>query len=181
MGNIIPLRGKTPTIGKDCYIAPTATLIGDVSLGDGCSVWFGAVLRGDVAPIRLGERVNVQDNAVVHGTYGRPGVEIGPDVSIGHGAIVHGATIRGRSLIGMGAVVLDGAVVEEDVIIAAGAVLTGGKVAERRGIYAGTPARRVRELTDEQCAETIGRTAAHYPQYAQWYREAEADGKASEV
>lgn len=175
MGNIISLRGKTPSIGKDCYVAPTATIIGDVVLGDGCSVWFGAVLRGDVAPIRLGARVNVQDNAVVHGTLGRPGVEIGPDVSIGHGAIVHGATIRGRALIGMGAIVLDGAVVEEDVIIAAGAVLTGGKVAESRGIYAGTPAKRIRELTEEQCAETIGRTAEHYPQYAKWYEAEEGE------
>ena len=119
MAHIIPLRGKTPVIGNDCFIAETATIIGDVVIGDGCSVWFGAVLRGDVAPIRLGDRVNVQDNAVIHGTFERHDTVIGSDVSIGHGAIVHGAKIQDRVLVGMGAIVLDAAVVEDDTMIAA--------------------------------------------------------------
>lgn len=169
MANIISVRGKTPVIGKNCYIAPTATIIGDVTLGDGCSIWFGAVLRGDVAPIRLGRNVNVQDNVVIHGTYERFATTVGDNVSIGHGAIVHGATVKDRVLIGMGSIVLDGATVMPDTIIAAGAVLTGGKTAESHGIYAGTPARRIKELTPEQAADTIGRTAAHYAEYVTWY------------
>ena len=173
MANIITLRGKTPTVGKDCYLAPTATLIGDVTLGDGCSVWFGAVLRGDVAPIRVGDRVNIQDNAVIHGTFEKHDTQIGSDVSIGHGAIVHGATIKDRVLVGMGSIVLDGATVEPDTIVAAGAVLTGGKTAESRGIYAGTPAKRIKELTEGQEADTIKRIASHYATYARWYEEEE--------
>lgn len=169
MAHIIPLRGKTPVIGKDCFIAETATIIGDVVIGDGCSVWFGAVLRGDVAPIRLGDRVNVQDNAVIHGTFERHDTVIGSDVSIGHGAIVHGAKIQDRVLVGMGAIVLDAAVVEHDTIIAAGAVLTGGKTAESHGVYAGTPAKRIKELSPELADDTITRIASHYATYASWY------------
>ena len=169
MAHIIPLRGKTPVIGKDCFIAETATIIGDVVIGDGCSVWFGAVLRGDVAPIRLGDRVNVQDNAVIHGTFERHDTVIGSDVSIGHGAIVHGAKIQDRVLVGMGAIVLDAAVVEHDTIIAAGAVLTGGKTAESHGVYAGTPAKRIKELSPELADDTIKRIASHYATYASWY------------
>lgn len=169
MAHIIPLRGKSPVIGKDCFIAETATIIGDVVIGDGCSVWFGAVLRGDVAPIKIGDRVNIQDNAVIHGTFERHDTVIGSDVSIGHGAIVHGAKISDRVLIGMGAVVLDAAVVEPDTIIAAGAVLTGGKTAETKGVYAGAPAKRIKELSPEQAADTITRIASHYATYASWY------------
>lgn len=175
MANIITLRGKTPTVGRGCYLAPTATLIGDVTLGDGCSVWFGAVLRGDVAPIRIGDRVNIQDNAVIHGTFEKHDTRIGSDVSIGHGAIVHGADIKDRVLVGMGAIVLDGATVEPDTIVAAGAVVTGGKTAESRSIYAGTPARRIKELTAGQEADTITRIASHYATYAKWYEEGQKD------
>lgn len=170
MANIISVRGKTPKIGKDCFIAPTATLIGDVVIGDGCSIWFGAVLRGDVNSIRLGNNVNVQDNAVIHGTYERFATSVGNDVSIGHGAIVHGATLEDRCLVGMGAIVLDGATVQTDTIVAAGAVLSSGKVAESHGIYAGIPAKRIKELSDEQSADTIGRIADHYALYASWYK-----------
>lgn len=177
MANIITLRGKTPTIGRDCYLAPTATLIGDVTLGDGCSVWFGAVLRGDVAPIVIGDRVNIQDNAVIHGTFEKHDTRIGSDVSIGHGAIVHGAVIKDRVLVGMGSIVLDGATVEPDTIVAAGAVLTGGKTAESRGIYAGTPARRIKELTEGQEADTITRIASHYATYAKWYEDGKKDNE----
>ena len=171
MANIISVRGKTPKIGKNCFLAPTATLIGDVELGDGCSIWFGAVLRGDVNSIKLGRNVNVQDNAVIHGTYERHATTIGDDVSIGHGAIVHGATLEDRCLIGMGAIVLDGATVQTDTIVAAGAVVPGGKTAESHGVYAGTPAKRIKELTAEQSADTIGRIADHYALYASWYEE----------
>lgn len=173
MANIISLQGKTPVIGKNCYIAPTSTIIGDVTIGDGCSIWFGAVLRGDVAPIRLGDRVNVQDNAVIHGTFERHDTVIGNDVSIGHAAIVHGAKICDRVLIGMGSIVLDAAVVEPETIIAAGAVLTGGKVAQSHGIYAGTPAKRIKELSPEQVEDTITRTASHYATYSSWYEDSE--------
>ena len=171
MALIIPLRGKSPKIGKNCFIAPNATIIGDVEIGDDCSIWFGAVLRGDVNSIRLGRNVNVQDNAVIHGTYQRFGTTIGDDVSVGHGAIVHGATIQSRALIGMGATVLDGATVQSDSIIAAGAVLSGGKVAESHGIYAGVPAKRIKELSPEQSADTILRIANHYGEYASWYQQ----------
>lgn len=169
MANIISVRGKTPVIGSGCFIAPTATIIGDVTLGDGCSVWFGAVLRGDVAPIRLGNNVNVQDNAVIHGTLDKFSTTLGDNVSVGHGAIVHGATVMDNVLIGMGSIVLDGAVVQPDTIIAAGAVLTGGRTAESHGIYAGTPAKRIKELSPEQSADTITRIASHYAEYASWY------------
>ncbi len=175
MANIITLGDKKPVIGKNCYIAPTATIIGDVTMGDGCSVWFGAVLRGDVAPIRLGNRVNVQDNAVIHGTYERHDTIIGNDVSIGHSAIVHGAKISNRVLIGMGSIVLDGATVESDTIIAAGAVLTGGKTAESHGIYAGTPAKRIKELSPEQANDTITRIATHYSTYSSWYEDSKSE------
>lgn len=169
MAYIIPINGKSPKIGKDCFIAPNATIVGDVTIGDSCSIWFGAVLRGDVAPITLGKNVNVQDNAVIHGTYERHATVIGDNVSIGHSAIVHGATIEDRVLVGMGSIVLDGALVKADTIIAAGAVLTGGKTADSHGIYAGMPAARIKELTPEKSADTIARIADHYSLYASWY------------
>ncbi len=173
MPTIIPLRGKTPKIGKDCFIAPTAVIIGDVTIGDGCSIWFGAVLRGDVAPITLGQNVNVQDNAVIHGTFERHATVVGNNVSIGHSAVVHGATIEDRVLVGMRSVVLDGAVVESDTIVAAGAVLTGGSRAISHGIYAGVPAKRIKELSAEQGTDTIQRIADHYALYASWYQQNE--------
>ncbi len=177
MAHIISVRGFTPKIGKNCFIAPTATIIGDVTIGDDCSIWFGAVLRGDVNSIVLGRNVNVQDNAVIHGTYERAATTVGDDVSIGHGAIVHGATIKDRVLVGMGSTILDNAVVESDTIIAAGAVLSGGKTAESHGIYAGVPAKRIKELSAEQSADSIGRIADHYALYASWYDCNEAPGE----
>ncbi len=173
MAHIISLRGKTPRIGKNCFIAETATIIGDVVIGDNSSIWFGAVLRGDVNSITIGNNVNIQDNAVVHGTYERHATIIGDNVSVGHGAIVHGATIDSDTLIGMGSIVLDGAHVHSDVIVAAGAVVTGGKELESHAVYAGTPAKRIKELSAEQSADTIRRIADHYGQYASWYENKE--------
>ena len=169
MAYIIPLRGVSPRIAEGCFIAPTATIIGDVEVGPGCSIWFGAVLRGDVNKITLGSNVNVQDNAVIHGTFERSATVIGDNVSIGHGAIVHGATIESDVLIGMHATVLDNAIVRSNTIIAAGALIGGGKVAESGGIYAGVPAKRIKELSPEQSADTIRRIADHYGLYASWY------------
>lgn len=173
MAQILSLRGKTPVIGAGCWLAPTATLIGDVELGPGCTVWFGAVLRGDVAPIRLGREVNIQDNAVLHGTYGRHDTVLGDRVSVGHGAVVHGCHVGSDVLIGMGATVLDGVTIESRVIVGAGSVVTQGKTLASDGIYAGAPARRIKELSAEQAAAAIEGTASHYPEYAGWF---EADG-----
>ena len=169
MAHIISVRGKTPKIGKNCFIAETATIIGDVVIGDGCSIWYGAVVRGDVNSITIGDNTNIQDNAVIHGTYEKYATRIGSGVSVGHSAIVHGATIEDNSLIGMGATVLDNSVVEEDTVIAAGAVLSGGKRAERGGVYAGIPAKRIKELTPEDCERIIRTTAEHYQMYTTWY------------
>jgi carbonic anhydrase/acetyltransferase-like protein (isoleucine patch superfamily) len=163
------VRGFTPTWGRDCFLAENATLVGDVLLGDHCSVWFTAVVRGDVNAIRTGDRVNIQDGACIHGTYQRAATHIGNDVSIGHRAVVHGCTLRDSVLIGMGAIVMDGAVVESNVIIGAGAVVPAGMHCGANGIYAGVPARRIKELDPAQREDTIGRIAAAYLTYASWY------------
>lgn len=168
---IIPLRGITPSIGSDNFIAPNATIIGDVTTGHGCSIWFNAVLRGDVNSIRIGNNVNIQDGAVLHATYERTTVEIGNDVSVGHNAIIHGATIGDKVLVGMGATVLDGAVVESNVIIAANALVPGNMRCEANSIYAGVPAKKVKELTPDKAADTIERIANNYSMYASWYKE----------
>ncbi|QZT37660.1 gamma carbonic anhydrase family protein [Halosquirtibacter xylanolyticus] len=165
------LKGKTPKIGKDCFLAETATIIGDVEMGDGCSIWYGAVLRGDVHSIRLGNNVNVQDNAVIHATYKKSPTNIGDNVSIAHGAIVHGCTIHDNVLIGMNAVVLDDAVVEPNAIIAAGAVVTKGTVVKSGSVYAGSPAKKIKELSPELLEGEINRIANSYAMYASWYTE----------
>ena len=166
---IIPLKGHTPKIGKNCFIAPNATIIGDVEIGDNSSVWFGAVLRGDVNSIRIGDNCNIQDGAVIHGTYERSKTVIGNNVSVGHNAIVHGATIHNDVLVGMGATILDNAEIESNVIIAANALVTSGTHAGQNGIYAGVPARRIKELSPEQRTDTITRIADGYHLYASWY------------
>lgn len=170
MALIRPLQGKIPTIGSDCFLAETAVIIGDVVMGNQCSIWFGAVIRGDVHFIRIGDNVNIQDNAVVHGTYRKSPTHIGSNVSIAHGAIIHGCTIHDRVLIGMGAIVMDDAVVESNSIIAAGAVVTKGTVVPSGSIYAGNPARLLR-LIDQQLLEgEVGRIAEAYKKYASWYK-----------
>lgn len=167
---IIPLRGHTPKIGKDCFIAPNATIIGDVEIGDGCSIWFGAVLRGDVNSIRIGNNVNIQDGAVIHGTYEKSATHIGNNVSIGHNAIVHGATIHDRVLIGMGATVLDDAIVESNCIIAANALITARTHVVKGSLYAGVPAKKLKDVSPEQTAGTIDRIADAYHMYSDWYK-----------
>lgn len=167
---IIPLRGHTPKIGKDCFIAPNATIIGDVEIGDGCSIWFGAVLRGDVNSIKIGNNVNIQDGAVIHGTYEKSATHIGNNVSIGHNAIVHGATIHDRVLIGIGATVLDDAIIESNCIIAANALITARTHVEEGSLYAGVPAKKLKDVSPEQTAGTIDRIADAYHMYSDWYK-----------
>ena len=173
MALIKTLKGKQPKFGNNCYTAENATIIGDVEMGDDCSVWFQAIIRGDVNSIRLGNKVNVQDAAIIHCTYQRAPTTIGNNVSIGHRAIVHGCTIHDNVLIGMGAMVMDHAIVHSNCLIAAGAVVLENSVLESNCIYAGIPAKKVKELSSEQFADTVARIADNYVKYASWYQEEE--------
>jgi carbonic anhydrase/acetyltransferase-like protein (isoleucine patch superfamily) len=164
------LNGCTPKYGRDCFFAENAVLVGDVEMGSECSIWYNAVLRGDVHYIRLGDRVNIQDGAVVHCTYKKYPVNIGSNVSVGHNAIVHGCTIHDNVLIGMGAIVMDDCVVESNTIIAAGAVVTQGKKVESGTIYAGIPAKKVKDISTELISGEIERIAQNYVKYAGWYK-----------
>ncbi len=175
MAIIKSVRGHSPSVGDGTFLADNAVLIGDVTVGSDCGIWFGAVLRGDVNKIVIGDRVNIQDGAVIHTLYDgskHPSQSIiGNDVSVGHNAIIHGARIGDHCLIGMGATLLDNAVIGEGCIIAANALVLSGAVLEPGGLYAGVPAKRVREVTPEQRAEIIERTAKDYIMYASWYKE----------
>ena len=171
MSHIIPVRGHSPQLGPRCRVMPTAVLTGDLVAGADCTFWFGAVVRADVHRVRLGDKVNVQDGACLHCTYEKHELHIGSRVSIGHRAIVHGCTIEDDVLIGMGAVVMDGAHVESGTLIAAGAVVTQGMRCVRGGIYAGVPARRIKELSEEAFVGEVRRVAEAYPMYAGWYGE----------
>jgi carbonic anhydrase/acetyltransferase-like protein (isoleucine patch superfamily) len=171
MALIKPVNGVSPQFGKNCYLAENATVVGDVVMGDECSVWFQAVVRGDVHYIRMGNKVNVQDGAIIHCTYKKAPTNIGNNVSIGHRAIVHGCTIHDNVLIGMGAIVMDGAVVEENVLIAAGAVVLENSRLESGHVYAGIPARKVKALTPELFQGQIQRIADNYVMYAGWFEE----------
>jgi carbonic anhydrase/acetyltransferase-like protein (isoleucine patch superfamily) len=173
MALIKSVRGFTPVYGRDCYFADNATIIGDVVMGDECSIWFNTVLRGDVNSIRIGNRVNIQDGSVLHTLYQKSIVEIGNHVSIGHNVVIHGAKICDNSLIGMGAVILDHAVIGENSIIAAGAVVLTGTIVEPGSLYAGTPAKKVKDVSPEQTHEMIDRIADNYLMYASWYKEDE--------
>jgi len=164
------LDGHTPKFGKDCFLAETAVVIGDVVMGDQCSIWFNAVVRGDVHFIRMGNKVNVQDGAVVHCTYQKSPTTIGNNVSIGHNAIVHGCTIHDNVLVGMGAIVMDDCVVESNAIIAAGAVVTEGTRVAAGTIYAGVPARKLKDISQELISGEIERIANNYIKYAGWYK-----------
>jgi carbonic anhydrase/acetyltransferase-like protein (isoleucine patch superfamily) len=168
---ILPVQGKYPTISPDCFVADNATVIGDVVLGAGCTVWFNAVVRGDVNRIRVGEKTNIQDGAIIHCTYERAATSIGARVSIGHRAIVHGCTVEDDVLIGMGAIVMDHAVVGRGCIIAAGAVVLENTQCEPGYLYAGVPARKIKPVSAEQ-AQNLSRTADNYVMYAGWLREA---------
>lgn len=168
------IRGKEPKWGKGCKIAENATIVGDVSMGDDCTVWYGAVIRGDVNSIRIGNRVNIQDGVVLHATLNKYSLEIGNNVSIGHRAIVHGCRILDNVLVGMGSIVMDDCLVKSNVIVAAGAVVTEHSVLEEGGIYAGVPARRVKELSKEQISR-IDEIARHYVDYGKWATEGDVD------
>ena len=171
MALIKPVNGIEPQFGEDCYLADNATVVGDVIMGDQCSVWFNTVIRGDVHYIRMGNKVNVQDNATIHATYQKHPTNIGNNVSIGHNAIVHGCTIKDNVLIGMGAIVMDGCVVESNSLIAAGAVLLEGTHVESGSVYAGVPAKKVKEITPELLKGQIDRIANAYVKYSGWFKE----------
>jgi carbonic anhydrase/acetyltransferase-like protein (isoleucine patch superfamily) len=167
---IIPVRGNTPRWGNNCYFAPNATLTGDVVIGDDCSIWFNAVIRGDVNFIRIGNKVNIQDGACIHCTYQKYGTTIGDSVSVGHLAIVHGCTIHNDVLIGMGAIVMDNAVVHSNTIIAAGAVVLENTICEAESIYAGVPARKIKDIPSGLVAGEIKRISENYVFYSGWYK-----------
>ncbi|WP_418264787.1 gamma carbonic anhydrase family protein [Flavobacterium faecale] len=165
------VNGVNPQIPADCYVAENATIVGDVSFGESCSVWFNAVIRGDVNFIKIGNKVNIQDGAVIHCTYQKHPTIIGNNVSIGHNAIVHGCTIKDNVLIGMGAIVMDNCTVESHSIIAAGAVLTQNTVVTAGSIWAGVPARKVKEISQSEFAGEIERIANNYVLYSSWFKE----------
>lgn len=165
------VNGKSPQIPEDCFIAENATIVGDVSMGSECSVWFNAVIRGDVHFIKMGNKVNIQDGAVIHATYKVSPTTIGNNVSIGHNAIVHGCTIQDNVLIGMGSIVMDDCVVESNSIIAAGAVVTKNTIVESGSIYAGVPAKKVKDISQELIHGEIHRIADNYVTYSSWFKE----------
>ena len=171
MAIIKKLNGHTPKFGKNCFLADNAAIIGDVEMGDDCSIWFGAVLRGDVHSIRIGNKVNIQDNATIHATYKKSPTNIGNNVSIAHNAVIHGCTIKDNVLIGMGAIVLDDAVVESNTIVAAGSVVTKGTVVESGWVYAGTPAKKMKQLGEELLKGEVERIVNAYSMYASWYED----------
>ena len=171
MALIKSVRGVTPQIGKDTFLAENATIIGDVQIGEGCSIWFGTVLRGDVNSIRIGNGVNIQDGSVLHTLYEKSTIEIGDDVSIGHNVTIHGAKACNGALIGMGSVVLDHAVIGEGAIVAAGSVVLSKTIVEPGSIYAGGPAKFVKKVDPEQAKEINQKIAKNYHMYASWYQE----------
>lgn len=168
---ILPVEGVLPKFGDNCFIAPNATIVGDVVSGNDCSFWFNAVIRGDVNSIRMGNKVNVQDGAVVHCTYKKTKTVIGNNVSIGHNAIVHGCIVHDDVLIGMGAIIMDNAEIGSNSIIAAGAVVLEGTIVEQGSIYAGVPARKVKNISPALINGEINRIADNYIKYADWFRE----------
>lgn len=170
MSYIIDCNGKTPRFGKRIFIAPNATVVGDVVIGDDCSIWFNAVIRGDVNSIIMGNKVNIQDNAVVHCTFQKTQTIIADNVSIGHSAIVHGCTIEKNVLVGMGAIVMDNCYIEENSIIAAGAIVLEGTRVKSGTIYAGVPAKEVKKLSEEVFKDQVERIADNYVKYSSWYK-----------
>ncbi|MBE7651900.1 gamma carbonic anhydrase family protein [Tenacibaculum finnmarkense genomovar finnmarkense] len=167
------INGKTPQIPADCYVAENATIVGDVQMGKECSVWFNAVIRGDVHYIKMGDKVNIQDGAIIHATYQKSPTTIGNNVSVGHNAIVHGCTIHDNVLIGMGSIIMDDCVVESNSIIAAGAVVTKNTRVESGSIYAGVPAKKVKDISKELISGEIDRIANNYVEYSSWFKEDE--------
>lgn len=171
MSIIKTVRGKTPNIPTDCFIAENATILGEVSFGKECSVWYNAVIRGDVHYIKIGNKVNIQDGAVVHATYQKSPTTIGNNVSIGHNAIVHGCTIHDNVLVGMGAIIMDDCVIESNTIIASGAVVTKNTRVASGSVYAGVPAKKVKDISIELQTGEINIIANNYVKYASWFKE----------
>lgn len=171
MAIIKSVRGFTPEFGKNCYLADNATIIGDVHMGDDCSIWFGAVLRGDVNPIRIGNRVNIQDNCTLHTTFNDSVVDIGDDVTVGHNVVIHGARIEAQALIGIGSVLLDHVVVGSNTLVAAGSVVLERTVLEPNSLYAGVPVKRIKTVDPTRLESMIKRIAKDYVKYAEWYKE----------
>jgi gamma-carbonic anhydrase len=171
MALIKSVRGYTPVFGENCFLAETATIIGNVTIGIDCSIWFNTVLRGDVHYIRIGNKVNIQDGAIIHATFEKFPVNIGNCVSIAHGAIIHGCTIHDNVLIGMGAIIMDDAVIESNSIVAAGSVVIQGTHVKSGSIYAGSPAKLIKEISQELIEGQINRIANSYLMYSSWYKE----------
>jgi carbonic anhydrase/acetyltransferase-like protein (isoleucine patch superfamily) len=170
MALIKSVKGISPKIPKDCFLAENATIVGDVVMGEQCSVWFNAVVRGDVNSIRIGNKVNIQDGAIIHCTYEKTKVNIGNNVSIGHNAIVHGCTIHDNVLIGMGAIIMDNCVIGSNSIIGAGAVVTENTVVESGVVFAGVPAKKVKEISEDLINGEINRIANNYIMYSEWFK-----------
>lgn len=170
MALILPVKGIEPQFGKGCFIAPNATIAGDVITGDECSFWFNCVIRGDVNSIRLGNRVNVQDGAIIHCTYQRAETRIGNNVSLGHNSIVHGCVIEDNVLVGMGSIIMDHARIGSNSIIAAGAVVLENTVVEPGSVYAGVPAKRVKDTPPDLISGEIQRIAENYVMYSGWFQ-----------
>ena len=170
MALIKPVNGTEPKFGSNCYLAENCTVVGDVQMGDDCSIWFNAVVRGDVNSIRIGNKVNIQDGAVIHCTYQKTKTNIGNNVSIGHNAIVHGSTIHDNVLVGMGAIVMDNCVIESNCIIAAGAVLTENTHVEAGSIWAGVPAKKVKNIDQKLLEGEVHRIANNYLMYSGWFK-----------
>lgn len=171
MPTILHVDGTYPTFGTNCFIAPNATIVGDVVMGNDGSIWFNAVIRGDVNSIRMGDKVNIQDGAVIHCTFKKTKTILGNNVSVGHNAIIHGCTIHDNVLVGMGAIIMDNAVVHSNTIIAAGAVVLEGTICEAGSIYAGVPAKKVKTIQEDQIQGEIDRIANNYVRYADWFRD----------
>jgi len=171
MALIRSVKGMHPKFGKNCFFAENATVVGEVEMGDNCSVWFNAVVRGDVHYIKIGNNVNIQDGAIIHCTYKKAPVNIGNNVSIAHGAIVHGCTIQDNVLIGMGAIIMDGALVESNSIVAAGALISKDTVVEGGSVYAGVPAKKIKSIDKELLEGEVARIARSYTMYASWHDE----------
>lgn len=170
MAVILPVKGIYPSIHSSVWIAPNATIVGEVSIGENCSIWFNTVIRGDVNFIKIGDRTNIQDGAVIHCTYQKASTTIGNDVSIGHNALVHGCVLKDHVLIGMGAIVMDNVIVEEYCIVAAGSVVLENTICESGYLYAGTPAKKIKPLTDEQ-KKLLDRLPNNYIMYSDWFRD----------
>ncbi|WP_420318773.1 gamma carbonic anhydrase family protein [Ekhidna sp.] len=169
MAHIQEVRGFAPKFGNDCWFAPNSTIVGEVEMGNNCTIWFSAVLRGDVNYIRIGNNTNIQDNVTIHGTYEKAGTTIGNNVSIGHNAVVHGCTIEDNVLIGIGAIVLDNAVIKSGSIIGAGTVVLANTVVEENSVFGGVPGKKLKSM-DEENKEMLGRIAGNYTMYASWFK-----------